>query len=355
MPRQALIFVGGYVLAAAAGLAAAHAGIPLAWMLGPLAVAAMLSLGGAKTIAPSGLRRYGQLVIGCTVGLNVTGPVVVGLLQWLPIMIVTALIAILASATFSPVFARLGRLDRKTAFFALMPGGLAEMSNIGVAEGARAEPIALIHAVRVAIVVLFIPAAVIAQGRLASPEPVPDLPAAMVGLLLLAGSGGAWLAKASGLNNPWMIGALIASGMLSASGLMDGRMPHPLFAVGQILLGYNIGSRFTQETIRKLPRTAVAGAIVVVLLIVVMALYAWALSTLTTLDMALCIIAASPGGSAEMSTTAQVMHLEVSTVTAFHLIRTILVNGFSIYYWRIFSRSGYLDLIGTGCRRLFGP
>src|SRR5688500_15932097 len=144
----------GYGVAAAAGYGASRIHLPLAWVLGPLVAAAAFGISGVRLPAPLVMRRAGQLIIGSTVGLSMTSAVVTGLAAWLPMMIATALLSILVSATFSTLLARIARIDGKTAFFCVLPGGLAEMGNIGASIGAQMEPVALIQALRVAIVVL---------------------------------------------------------------------------------------------------------------------------------------------------------------------------------------------------------
>ena len=50
-------------------------------------------------------------------------------------------------------------------------------------------------------------------------------------------------------------------------------------------------------------------------------------------------LAVSPGGMAEMSITAKVLHLGVPVVSAFHVVRIFLVIGFSeMVFRKIFRR-----------------
>lgn len=348
----ALRLVGGYALAVAAGYAAHLVHLPLAWVLGPLLLAAGLAMAGLKPSAPVNLRRIGQLIIGATVGLSLTSGVVAGLLPWLPVMVLTGLAAVFVSATLSVAFAMVAKLDTKTAFFAMLPGGLAEMGNIGAGVGARMEPIALSQTIRVAIVVLLIPPLLVVQGITTPSVLAQELPAASVLLLLGAGLAGAFATRLARINNPWMIGALLSSGALAATGVLEGRMPGWIFAVGQILIGYNIGARFRRDIVRALPRVALATVFAVLALIAIMAAYAAAMVALSGLDFATGFLAASPGGTAEMAATAQALHLPVALITAFHMTRSILVNGFATHYWRALSRTGYLTMLERWFRRL---
>lgn len=342
----------GYATAGIAGYGASQIHLPLAWVLGPLVAAAAIGIVGMRLPAPIIARRAGQLIIGSTVGLSMTSAVIAGLAAWLPLMLVTALFSILVSATFSTLLARFARIDGKTAFFSVLPGGLSEMGNIGATIGARMEPIALIQALRLAIVVLLIPPLMVAHGLYQAPAPIPDLKPEFVALALSVSLGGALLAHLARLNNPWMIGALVATGILTAFELTQGRMPHVIFAIGQLLIGYNIGTRFRRDALNKLPRVAVIGVGVVLLMVAVMTLYALVLSQFFDLDFAVGVLSASPGGTAEMAATAQILHLPVALITAFHVVRAVLVNGLATYYWRGLTAIGYLPALERLMNRL---
>jgi membrane AbrB-like protein len=343
----------GYAAAALAGYGASQLRLPLAWVLGPLVAAAAIGIAGMPLPAPVMARRSGQLIIGSTVGLSMTSSVVLGLAEWLPLMIFTALFSVFVSATFSALLAQFARIDGKTAFFAVLPGGLSEMGNIGATVGARMEPIALLQALRVAIVVLLIPSLMVAHGLYQEPMPIPDLQPEIVALVLTVSLCGALLATVVRFNNPWMIGALVGTAILTAFEIAQGRMPHLIFTVGQVLIGYNIGTRFRRDALKKLPRVAVVGIAVILAMIAAMVLYALSLNQLAGLDFAVSVLSSSPGGTAEMATTAQILHLPVALITAFHVTRAVLVNGFATYYWRGLSAIGYLAALERLLARIF--
>lgn len=352
-----LIAVLGYALAFIAGAAASYVQVPLAWVCGPLVVSATLSLCNVPVKSPTNLRRAGQLIIGGTAGLSVTSSVVFELLEWIPIMLGTAAFAVFASATISPLLSHFGRLDMKTSFFSLMPGGMAEMGNIGELLGAKSEPIALVHAFRIAVVVVVTPAFLLSQADLIQlvlePTAIPNLETLPLLGLLSMGLLGALVVNFIGMNNPWMIGALIVSAILSGTDMVGGKMPYYLYALGQLFLGYNIGSRFKRETLRCMGRISIVSILCIFILVSVMAFYAFGLSTVADLDFSTAILVSSPGGTAEMTTTAQSLHLGVAIVAAFHLTRSVLVNGFVSHFWQLFNRSGYFSFLERVIRRFF--
>jgi membrane AbrB-like protein len=358
-PAPPQIFLTGLALAGAAlvGLGFQVLHVPLAWILGPLVATAGAAMVGAPVFAPVAGRRLGQVVVGISIGLNVTGAVVVSMLVWFPVMLVTTLVAVLCSAVVSVPFAALSGIDRKTAFFAMMPGGLSEMANLGAAAGGQPEPIALAQALRVALVVCLLPPTIVAldiHGTVTGFLSMPLLPPDRIGLAIVIALAGVLAARLLRLNNPWMIGALCATAIAAATGALAGRLPFALYALAQFMIGISIGARFRREVVVKLRRIFFTSALFILCLMVMLFGYAWLLSTLTGLDLATAALSASPGGIAEMAITAQTLSLSVGLVTGFHIVRAFMVNAFTLSLWNILHRIGLfalLDWVGGLGRR----
>ena len=340
------------------GLAAYLADIPLAWVLGPLVVTAALSVAGASVWSSNRARRFGQLVIGTGLGLNITAALLLDVGKWIPVMVVTALCAILITSAFSVLLQRFGGLDRATAYFALMPGGLSEMANVGERVGARPEPIALAQAVRIGLVVLVLPPAIIAlgiHGDFLRIDAAQSLGYPQVGVLLLMSFVGVWAMNLIRMANPWMLGALVTAAVVSSSGLLSGQMPRLLFYSGQFLLGVAIGARFKRDIISRLPRLFVLTSLFTLLITVALFAYGAVLSRLGGIDLATAALASSAGGVVEMALTAQILQLNVAMVLGFHVVRAIMVNGISIHLLNMLERSGYFRVIEWMERAVLGP
>ncbi|WP_230532854.1 AbrB family transcriptional regulator [Microvirga roseola] len=344
-PWQSLIGLGASV---GLGLLASWAHVPLAWVLGPLIATALVSIAGFPVFAPALGRRLGQAVAGTSVGLNVTAAALQTITLWAPLMVLTALLAIFLSAVLSVPLARVGRIDHKTAFFSLTPGGLSEMANVGVSVGAQPELIALSQALRVALLVCLMPPVIIGlgiDGGLINEASQVRLSWPQAGIALMAGIAGVAVTRMLRFNNPWTVGAIVGAACLAASDILIGRMPGVLFSLGQFFIGISIGSRFRRENIVRLPRLALISSIFTILLAALLFGYAGLLSVFTDIDIASAALASSPGGMAEMALTAQVLHLNVALVTAFHVIRAFLVNAFTLHFYGLFKRIGLFAML----------
>lgn len=345
-------------IAAGAGALASRSGVPLAWVLGPMVVTAVATISGWPVFASKQGRRIGQLLVGSAIGLNVTAAAVGLILQWFPAMLATALVAMLLAAVLSIPFARAARIDPVTAFFSLTPGGLSEMATVGQTVGARPEPVALSQAVRVALLVSIMPPLILAfgvDGGILSTTASRDLTAAETSLLLAGAGIGVAIFSVLRANNAWMVGALVGSGTLAALSVVSGHLPGPLFMIGQFLIGIAIGGNFKRESLIRLPRVCVVVVIFIAILTALLFGYAVLLWLVTGIDLSSTALAASPGGLAEMSLTAQVLHLDVALVTAFHITRSFIVNSFTLWFYRLGERVGLYRTITRLMDRIVGP
>jgi membrane AbrB-like protein len=325
--------LAAFSLAVMGGWLAHKLHVPLAWVLGPLVTTVLFSVGlGVRVFAPVVGRRMGQVVIGSTLGLAVTPSVASQVLPYLWLMILVPFLSIGISGLISLSLARISGLDRRTAFFCMVPGGLSEMANIGDRYGARREPIALAQAIRVALVVLTFPPFMVMLGWDGQYESFRDFSPLQVSEALwfaLLSVLGVVVTRLIRFNNPWMVGALLGAATGSVMGLYSGSIPREIFYAAQFLLGISIGSRFERERVLRLGRFAVlsigftfvlGGAFFVMALIV---------AYLSGIDRGTAALAMSPGGFAEMTTTAEVLHLNILMVTGFHVARAVIINGLS--------------------------
>ena len=337
-----------WTLAVVSGAWADAVDVPLAWVLGPLLVAAIFSMAGARVAAPVPARRFGQLIVGAGIGLTMTADAAATLALWLPLMIATGLVSILCGAVLSVPLARASRIDGQTAYFAMLPGGLSEMANVGASLGARSEAISLSHALRVALAVLLMPPLVLAigeEGGMLSVERTAPLGLATMALLLACSLFGALALRATPLANPWMLGALAAAALVAGTGLVEGSMPAPAMWLGQFFIGLTIGVRFKRDIVRSLPRLAAVSAGMTLVLGLLLLGVAGAIAAATNIDLASAALGVSPGGFAEMALTAHALHLEVTLVTAFHFVRAVLVNSLAVVALRCFDRIGLFSTL----------
>jgi uncharacterized protein len=319
---------GGTVLAAVAGGALAWlVRMPLPWLLGPLFATAFVSLAGAPIAPIRHGRTVGQVVIGGAIGVQFTKAILVNLIALLPVMIAIAMLSMVIGACGALMLKRLGHLDTTTAFFATVPGGVAEMMNLAPRYNAQLEPIMVAQTLRVGLIVALAPFLVIqfshADTLSVPPGPTMELP---IAAMLLAGSvvGGALFAYST-FPNAWFLGSIAVGIAFATLGLAEGRMPSLVLIPAQILIGASLGVQFRREFLTRLLRLLLASSIVVVFLAVTMALLGAAVALALAMPVPSLVLAFAPAGMAEMVLTAKLLGLDGTVVAGFQLVRIIII------------------------------
>ena len=327
-------FAIALVPAAIGGAIWASLGLPLAWLMGAAVVTGILSFSGLSVDLPKLLYRPSLAVIGAGVGLTITPSVALEIARWFPLMAVMGFAGVVLAAAITPIVARKGQMSASTAFFSLMPGGVIEMANIGEPYGADRTTIATLHAIRVALVVGLLPLGLYfffpQGGVLSTTKDLPILELALVlGIALLGG----WLGMRVKLPASWLLGALLAVAILTASGAVSGQIHAPLMAIAQVMVGVSLGAKFKRERLRKLPRAMAVGGTALLGIVAVMAALGILVSQFLPMDAPTMVLAFSIGGLAEMVLTARALELDMAMVAAFQSIRAVLVNSFAGLIW----------------------
>jgi len=326
--KNILPSAGGLAVCVAGGALCAWLKTPLPWMIGPLAAMAIVQFSGGRLEAPVYGRELGQLLIAVTLGLYFTPGVAREVVGYWPLLLVTAFASIGIGFTSGAFLARAAGVDKATAFFGSVPGGAAEMAVLGEKYGALTDRVALAHSIRILMVVTIVPVGITAAGFAGSQDyrPVklafdPANLAMLVAVVAMAGV----LARRMEVPNAFMVGPLLATIAITASGIESSSMPTPLSNAGQVLLACALGARFQQSFLREAPRFVAALIPSILITIGLAALLGLLLAWASGLYLGTMLLAAAPGGIAEMSITAQVLKIGVPLVTAAHVTRFVIV------------------------------
>jgi uncharacterized protein len=318
----------GLACGAGAGYVCSLLHTPIPWMIGPLFTLATLCVIGLPITAPRGARQTGQWIVGTSLGLYFTPVVVraVAGLWW--VLLAGAVFAILVGYVTGLVLARLARLDHTTAVFASVPGGAAEMANLGERFGARVDRVAAAQSVRILLVVALLPAGFALLGLHGRDPYVPGTtifdPRGFA-LLMLATFAGSIVARKLRLPNAFVLGSLAVAIPLTASAIDLSAVPQLASNAGQCLLGCALGARFGPDFLHGAHRFIGAVVASVLLGIVLSASFGVALAWLASIDPATLVLGTAPGGIAEMCITAKALQLGVPLVTACHVARVVVL------------------------------
>lgn len=318
--------------------------LPLPWLLGPMVAVAGVNLLGRRVGIPRGARQCAQITVGTIVGHSFSPAMVAVLAVHLPWMAGVALVSVALAGLGVLILRRVAGLDRASAFFGSIPGGMAEMLTLGERFGAASTALTVAQSVRVTLLVLTVPPALTyfgAEGDAVFTAPALEVRWAGLAALFAAALAVALALNRLGLPNAWMLGPCVLSAGLMIAELPLSGFPGFLSPLAQLLLGIHLGERFERDELRRMPRVVLGAALTTLAMVAVALVLALAIARLTGVSYSVMVAATAPGGLAEMSITAQVLGLSVPLVTAYHVTRVLMITLLVFPLFRVTSRLGH--------------
>lgn len=311
------------------GALAAWMEVPLAWMLGSLIAAMLVSLTGMEVTIPRSIRSVSRGVVGILLGASVTGETLSRASDW-PLSLLLLILGIVLISLLTACYYRyVAGFNRLTALSASLPGALNTIPMVAIQLGANPRQVVLPHLIRVTLVMLLVPPFFSYWQELSVASPVSELQeSAWFGSylwVLLTGIPAWFVARKVHLPIPDFLGPLLISATLSLSGYSIA-VPIWLFALTFVVLGTSIGARFHGVPLSLLLGTgghALVGSLVVLSTTVVIGL---GMHWLAGIPLPVAMLAVVPGGIAEMALLAAALGVDPVFVTSHQLFRSILLN-----------------------------
>jgi membrane AbrB-like protein len=148
--------MGLLLLCSSIGIAGFHfLRLPNAFLLGPLAVSAILTACGVEwTTWPKALSNAGQLLIGVGLGIRFTREFVIHAKKLAIGVTIYTLLACIISVLFSLAIAGPSGLDIESLILSTVPGGMSEMGITAKNFHLNVPAVAVFHVLRMAFVIL---------------------------------------------------------------------------------------------------------------------------------------------------------------------------------------------------------
>jgi len=331
-----------------AGFLFDHWHAPIPWMIGPMVAVAALNLMGVGMHSPPYARQMGQVILGSAVSLYFTPPVVAALAGNVPPILAATVSVFLVGILGALTLSKASGVDAKSTFFASIPGGAMAMAVLADRYGAQIAPVAVAHSLRVSVVVILIPLALTYGGlplEASAYRPTVPLIPSILAVWLAIG----WLlgeiSEKFHFHNGCLLVPIFLGAALTMSGVQLSAVPHGFTDFAQLMFGLVLGARYERAFFARyklfIPFALLNSFFILLASVAAGAALAW----IFDLPIATMIIATSPGGLAEMSLTAQALHISVPLVVAFHLFRVVVVNIGTqyIYVW-----TAWMFTRGTG-------
>lgn len=300
--------------------------LPLPWMLGSMSAVTIAALAGARVMIPRPLRQGTTPVIGVLLGASFTPDVLAGMVAW-PITLLGIVAWVLVSGGGAYLwFRKVAGYDKTTAYFSSAPGGFMEMILLVERLGGNLQVMALMHAIRVLIVVFAIPFWFRFTVDLPSMPPgarvgLFDVRALDYALLTFCAVAGALVARPLRIPAAMLIGPMVFSAVFHLLELTTSKPPFLLVAFAQLVLGSMVGTRFSGASLRRMRAVAWHAVVVAFYMLLTMVIFANTLAAITGFPTSAVILAFAPGGLAEMSLIALALNVDAAFVAGHHALR----------------------------------
>ena len=219
------------------------------------------------------------------------------------------------------------------------------MSNLAERFGGDPGVVAFSQSIRLVTVVFVVPIGLslfIESPRIHSVSEenliISDYRYFAIGMLILSAMFFSIIFEKCRLMNSWFLGGLLAGAIFAFNGTSPGVLPLRIVDLGQLFIGCALGTRFYLPVIVELRRVFLGLLLGSILLILGGFSFGVIVSYLFDRSLPTILLAMAPGGVAEMGITARVLLLDVPAVTAFHLVRIIIIVTMSGLVFRLFLR-----------------
>lgn len=327
---------GRYALALLIGAAGSvffvQYNFPLPWFLGALTFTLIASVAALPVERPKPLAIPMRCVLGVAIGSAFTPALLsrMGSMAWSLAALVPFMLFVIGMGML--FYEKFAKLDRPTAFFAAVPGGLTDMTTMAEEAGAKPRSVILIQASRILVIVFALPLWLqwhdgLAVGAQAFASRIRIWEVSPLDALVMIAMGvGGWLgARRIGLAGAPIVGPMLVSGIAHAFGFTFAKVPLEVLVIAQISVGVLLGCQFRGLTLQEFTSTMVWGIAYAVVLLVVTAATAHYVAKWTGFDPVSVLLGFAPGGQTELNLLAFVLGLDVAYVAMHHLMRLAIV------------------------------
>ncbi len=301
-------------------------GLPLPWMLGPMAATTAAALAGIKVKVPSWLRDTMLPIVAVMLG-STFDPAWFGRMGDFAISLPAVLLNSLLLAVLAMWYLR-RHYDLPTTYFAGVPGAITQVVVLGPQRGGNPRAISTIQGLRVLIVVASVPL-IVGFGmtdQLGTPKPMSwAMPPVDIAILVVSAVVGVWVGRKLKFPTPIMTGPIFVSAVLHLTSITNAHVPDPIMILAQLVIGASIGGRFSGTPRAELARDFRHAVALTGISMTGTLLSSYALSLATGLDLAVCLLAMTPGGLGEMTLVALAFGIDPAFVATHHVIRVTLL------------------------------
>lgn len=302
---------------------------PAALLIGPVIVATAMGLRGTPVRVPKRLHETAQGVAGCLIAHYMTPEIARSMVELWPAVLAFVLLTLLVAGLVGLAIGRLTTVGREEAIWGFLPGMAGTMITMNHERGVDSRLVAFMQLLRLMVVILVM--TLVSRALVGGALHSPGAQAPVEGAL----QAGALLTVAIALIGPLAarflpfipaaatLAPLMIAGVLQGTGWVDMALPNWLLVAAYLVLGAQVGLRFTPEIVRH-----AAGIFFPVLLgaLGLMALCAVSgVALVTGVDFLTGMLATVPGSIETIAIIAINSNADVSFIMTLQFIRLFAV------------------------------
>lgn len=320
-------------IGAAGGLAFFLLNLPLPWVLGSVTASALITqISHFRPALPASWRSYAMVAIGTMLGTGFTPDVIARAGTWVLSLLAMALLSLGFGLIAYIVFRRWGDMNRETALFAAMPGGLSVVTMLAEQYKTETNRVVLCHTARLVVLLVSAPLLIqwisgidLSEANRTAFHGAEAFSLEKHGALALVAIASWYAAKRIRFPSVMLLLPLLSSAAFHASGLVTVHVPAPLSILAQIVIGSGVGARFANYTPRQIARDGWLAALVGVVMAIGSLAAAFIIAPFAGGNVAPLFLAYLPGGAPELGVVALALMIDPAMVAAHHVLRVFLI------------------------------
>jgi uncharacterized protein len=330
-PQRKLVQIAETLLIATVGGVGFYLiGFPGGLVSGSMLTVAVAALAGRPVQIPLPLARLCFVLVGILLGAVVTPATLRGVATW-PLSIALLVVAAICMMTATTWYLRaVHRWDLLSALLGASPGSMAQVMALSAEFDADVRGIAIVHVMRVLLIVLGLPAGLALFGltveAVVSTQGMGESSLMELALLVAVSSVAALIMLRIRFPGGLMFGAMAGSGFLHGADLIQVSLPWWAGSAAVLTLGAVAGARFANTSPRTLLSYLGAAFGSFAVAATVAASFALVVVALLPFRIADVVVAFAPGAQDTMMVLALALHLDPVYVGAHHLARFLAVS-----------------------------
>ena len=314
-------------LAVFGGLIAYNIGIPLPWLLGPLFLIGFFCALKVEIKIPKKPLPLVRALLGCVIGTNFTSEIFANINQFgKPLFFLPFFVVLMILCTYF-ILKKIMNYDKKTSLIGSMPGGLNEMVLLVSEIGGNERIVTLLNTTRIIMVVTIasILTYLLTEDIMnRTPEVLYFSHLNDLLFIFIISIIGFFIGKILSIPGYSIIGSMLLSSFLHASGFINVTPNILLIIFIQIYLGSNLGLYFKGINLQEFLGPIKAGILSTLISFIPLSLFLFFLNFLG-FDFLSLILSYAPGGQAEMCILTLSIGGDIVFVSIHHVFRVFFV------------------------------